>query len=341
MTDKKSYKEKVSELKSIILPAKSVLIVTHDYPDPDCIASSFGVQQLLLHWGVESTQIAFGGFVGRAENRAMIRFINIQTVPLMLIEFSDFDRNILVDSFPGDGNVSLKPEIIVDAVIDHHPHKSKVSKPSYFDLRKDVGSTSTIITQYLRAEQCPISRSLATALFYGIKTDTHRLSRNVSAEDIECYKYLFDLVDHLALSKIELPDRDGEYFNILHRSAESMTLYEKKLGHAHLGTVSSPDYIAEMADLYHSLEDLEWMLCSGIFKSQIFFSIRSKNDETAGAKAEKIARRLNGSGGGHNTMAAGRIPVENSNFDKAITDFVEVCKKILKLKDITGHTILR
>ena len=341
MTGKTSYNKKVKEFKKTILPASSVLIVTHDYPDPDCIASSFGVQQLLQHWGVSSSQIAFGGFVGRAENRAMIRFTNIQTVPLMLIEFSDFDRIILVDSFPGDGNVSLKPDITVDAVIDHHPHKSKRNKPRFFDIRKDVGSTSTIITQYLKAEECEISRNLATALFYGIKTDTHRLSRNVSPEDIACYKMLFDAVDHLALSKIELPDRDAEYFNILHRSAESMTLYDKKLGHTHLGTVSSPDYIAEMADLFHSLEDLEWMLCSGIFKNQIFFSIRSKNDETAGIKAEKIAHKMNGSGGGHSTMAAGRVPVEGARFDAAVVEFIEVCKKLLKIKNISGHTILR
>ncbi len=341
MPYKKSYKEKVRELKSKILPATSVLIVTHDYPDPDCIASSFGVQQLLIHWGVENTQIAFGGFVGRAENRAMIRFTNIQTVPLMLIEFSDFDHIILVDSFPGDGNVSLGPKIKVDAVIDHHPYSSKRNMPFYHDIRKDVGSTSTIITQYLKAEKCTISKNLATALFYGIKTDTHRLSRNVSTEDIKCYKYLFDLVDHMALSKIELPDRDAEYFNILHRSAESMTLYEKTFGHTHLGTISNPDYIAEMADLFHSLENLEWMLCSGIFKNQIFFSIRSKNDDTAGRIAEKIARKLKGSGGGHNTMAAGRIPIKDSLFDKTMTDFINIFKTFLKIQNIPGQTILR
>jgi nanoRNase/pAp phosphatase (c-di-AMP/oligoRNAs hydrolase) len=341
MTEKMSYKKKVNEFKKSILPASSVLIVTHDYPDPDCIASSFGIQQLLLHWGIDSVQIAFGGFIGRAENRAMIRFTNIQTVPLMLIDFSDFDRIILVDSFPGDGNVSLKPNVKVDAVIDHHPPISKKNLPFYHDIKDDVGSTSTIITQYLKAEKCKISKNLATALFYGIKTDTHRLSRNVSSEDIDCYKFLFDRVDHLALSKIELPDRDAEYFNILHRSAESMTLYEKKLGHTHLGTVSNPDYIAEMADLFHSLEALEWMLCSGIFKNQIFFSIRSKNDETAGIKAEKIAKKFNGSGGGHNTMAAGRIPVKDSLFEEAVTDFIDVCKIILNIQDIHGQTILR
>ncbi len=333
-------KNNVEAFKQSILPAKSVLIVTHDYPDPDCIASSFGIQELLKLWGVETIQIAFGGFVGRAENRAMIRFANVQTLPLMLIEFEDYDRIILVDSYPGDGNVSLAPEITIDAVIDHHPHKPPDSVPYFFDIRDDVGATSTIITEYLVSENCPISKNLATTLFYGIKTDTHHLSRKVSPDDVHYYKFLFDLVDHEALSKIELPDRDAEYFNILHRSAESMRIFDKKVGHTHLGTITNPDYIAEMADLFHSLENLEWMLCSGLFKNQIFFSIRSKISEEAGIKAEYIAKKLNGSGGGHTTMSAGRIPLNSEENGAALRRFVDTFVHAFNLADNEGHTIL-
>jgi nanoRNase/pAp phosphatase (c-di-AMP/oligoRNAs hydrolase) len=82
-----------------------------------------------------------------------------------------------------------------------------------------------------------------------------------------------------------------------------------RVGYTHLGDVTAPDHIAEIADLFHSLDCLEWMVVSGVFEDQIFFSVRSKETETAGVHAEAMASRLNGTGGGHSSMAAGRIPM--------------------------------
>lgn len=340
MNNENFYKEKAKELKNHIIPSTSSLIVTHDYPDPDCIAAAFGFQLLLSHWGVKTSQITFGGFVGRAENRAMIRFLNIQTIPLMLIEFSDYDRTIVVDTFPGDGNISLEINHPVDIVIDHHPHKHLQDMNTYYDIQKNIGSTSTIITKYLIAEQCPIPSNVATALFYGIKTDTKQLARNISRDDIECYKYLFELINHKDLSNIESPDRDTEYFKVLHRAVESMTFFDDSLGYTHLGVVSTPDYIAEIADLFHSLENLEWMICSAIFKKQIFFSIRSRHKEIAGINAKKIAKKMDGYGGGHATMAAGRIPIEDKLVDKELNKFSSNLLRIFKIKKRDGRKIL-
>ncbi len=333
--------KKVAELKERIVPASSVLIVTHDFPDPDCIAAAFGIQQLLAHWGVKASQITFGGFVGRAENRAMVRFLNIQAVPLMLIELSDFERIIMVDSFPGEGNVSFGSNSPIDAVIDHHPHFTAENESFFSDIRKEIGATCTIITKYLLCEQVPINSKVATALFYGIKTDTNDLSRHVSKDDLECYKYLFNLIDHMALSQIEYPDRDAEYFRILHRSAESMTVYNNSVGHSHIGSISTPDYIAEIADLLHSLENLEWMICSALFKNHIYFSIRSKKEETAGINAEKIAMELHGNGGGHFTKSAGQIPIQNGSVDETVEEFIKTFKTVFNIENSIGHSILK
>lgn len=299
------YSEKVEEFRRTILPAQSVLILTHDYPDPDCIAAALGIAHLCGTWGVASPVISFGGFVGRAENRAMVRFLNITMVPYVLIEVKDFERIVLVDSFPGKGNISLPSTVAVNAVIDHHPAPTG-DFPFFNDIRKDFGATSTIITQYLLEAGCTIPPQLATALFYGIKTDTGDMRRDVSPWDLDCYKYLFNHIDHQLLSYIEYPDRDIEFFRLLLRASESAISFDT-LGYTHLGNVSTPDYVAEMTDLFHSLEKIEWMVCTGIFKNQIFFSIRSKNLNTAGTKAELLARRLGGSGGGHGRAAAGRI----------------------------------
>jgi len=325
-----NFSSKVESLRSHIIPASSVLILTHDFPDPDCLASAFGISHLLSFWGIKSSVISFGGFVGRAENRAMIRFLNIRTVPFVLTEINDFERIILVDCFPGKGNVSLPATTQVHAIIDHHPNEPSPDESFFHDIRKDYGATSTIITKYLLSAHCPISPKLATALFYGIKTDTGDMRREVAPDDIECYKFLFDIMDHKLLSLIENPDRDIEYFKILHYATLSAVHYDT-VGYTHLGNVTTPDYVAEMADLFHSLEKLEWMICSGIFKNQIFFSLRSKNSDSAGIFAEKIAMIFGGSGGGHARVAAGRVPLNENDPNKVLDKFEYTLKDVFSI----------
>ncbi|MBN1306695.1 MAG: DHH family phosphoesterase [Chitinispirillaceae bacterium] len=323
-----------AQFKASIVPAKSVLILTHDYPDPDCIAAAFGTSHLCVFWGVPSPVVSFGGFVGRAENRAMVRFLDIAMVPFVLIDVKEFEKIILVDSFPGKGNISLPPSVVVNAVIDHHPAPPDTAIGCFQDIRNDIGATSTIITKYLLEAHCPITQKLATALFYGIKTDTGDMRRDVSPHDLDCYKYLFDLIDHRLLSYIEYPDRDVEYFRLLHRAVRSGTSYED-LGYIHLGSISTPDYVAEMADLFHALEKLEWMICSGIFRNQIFFSIRSKKMNTSGFQAERLVRQLGGSGGGHGRAAAGRIqilPHETAN--NKMEQFELIFKELFALQSV-------
>lgn len=327
------FKKRVRELKDSMSDASAALIVTHDFPDPDCIGAAFGLQQLLKEWNIDA-RIAFGGFVGRAENRAMVRHLNIQTIPLALIDYSDYDRILMVDSFPGSGHVSLPLDKNVDVIIDHHPNEIPEDSTTFYEIIPQIGSTSTIITSYLEAEGIKIKPAVATALFYGIKTDTNDMSVNVTEADLNSYQILFDNMDHIALSNIESPQRDLEYFKILHRATEA-TKYFEKVGYTHLGEVSSPDFVAEIADLFHSYVKLEWMFSTAIFKNQLFFSVRSKVDCSAGKKAEKIAKSLGGHGGGHSTKAAGQIPIpENREQNELVAEFYQKFLEMLNISSI-------
>ena len=102
------FAEKINAFHDRVIGAKSPLIMTHDYPDPDCIASGYGVSHLLSFWGMENSVISFGGFVGRAENRAMIRYLNIRAIPFRCsLKSQGLRLLIVVDLFPGSNDVSL------------------------------------------------------------------------------------------------------------------------------------------------------------------------------------------------------------------------------------------
>jgi Exopolyphosphatase-related proteins len=313
--------------------------MTHDYPDPDCIASAYGVAHLLSFWGMENSIISFGGFVGRAENRAVIRYLNIRTIPYVLLEIKDYDCIIVVDCFPGNNNVSLPPGISVNAVLDHHRVTIPDNAPFFHDVRKDIGATSTIVTEYMLSAGCPITAKLATGLFYGIMTDTGDMRRDTTAEDLACYKILFDKMDHRLLSQIEHPDRDVEFFKMLYRAAQSIVIFES-VGYIHLGQVSSPDYVGEMVEIFHSLESNEITICTGIFKKNIFFSIRSKNRDEAGISSENIAKALNGGGGGHGKAGAGRFPFIAAKGEEIINNFISLFKEAFNISHVQGVHIV-
>jgi nanoRNase/pAp phosphatase (c-di-AMP/oligoRNAs hydrolase) len=277
--------------------------------------------------------------VGRAENRALVRLLDISALPAKLLDFSGFDRVILVDAVPGGGNVSLPAGTRVDAVFDHHLRTPQGPVPYFWDIRGDVGATSTLVTLYLLAAKVPISAGLATALFYGIKTDTSNMGRDAFPEDRACCKILFDLLDQALLSQIERPERDIDFFQTLHRAAVSMRLCGP-FGHVQLGKVAAPDLVGEMADFFHPLESLEWTLCSGVFENSLFFSVRSKKDENAGLVAEQIGAAFSGSGGGHGRMGAGRIPVSAMPGKDLPAALGKVVKKILGVLDLPEKPLL-
>ncbi len=73
----------------------------------------------------------------------------------------------------------------------------------YKDIRADYGSTSTILTEHLRAVDANISERTATAMLYAIKSDTLFFNRQANRVDIEAFSYLYPLADAALIRKME------------------------------------------------------------------------------------------------------------------------------------------
>src|SRR5207248_10203430 len=130
--------------------------------------------------------------------------------------------------------------------------------------------TSTIVTQYLRASRLVAGPALATALFYGIKSDTRDLGREVEGADVDCYNWLFPHVDKQALSRIEHPPVPGRYFAAYHTAYERARLHGN--GHAcvvHLGDGYVPEIVPEVAERLGSAERLRWSPPTGPYMGEL------------------------------------------------------------------------
>ena len=283
-----------------------ILVMCHNNPDPDSIASAAALKSIFYQKLRRKVVIGYGGTIGRAENRSLIRRLKIDMVHVKDIDFKKFSVICLVDSQPRTGNNSVPAAIIPNIVIDHHPLRSITRKAPFHDVRPDYGSTSTIVTEYLRELDLQVDKILATALFYGLKTDTNGLLRSSIKADLDAFNFLFPRIAPKILASIENPEIPRSYY-LKFADAIGKSVQYKDVIISNMGRLNNPDIPAEMADFLLRMENIRWTLCMGEFKDQLIMSVRtSRRGEWAGKIAIKILRGL-GTGGGHEKAAGGRV----------------------------------
>jgi nanoRNase/pAp phosphatase (c-di-AMP/oligoRNAs hydrolase) len=303
--------DRLKQLSQVVKGKRKVLIITHNNPDPDSVASAWALKYILQHYCKVSSVLVYGGIVGRSENRAMIKYLRIEVKPFREINLRNYSAIALVDTQPNAGNNPLPRSIKANIVIDHHPLRSSAKDAEYIDVRPEYGSTSSILAQYCidfcRATGKELDKKLATALFYGIKSDTRDLGREASEEDIKSVTSLYPLLLLRVLSKIEYPKVSREYVRAIDRAFKESMVYRDALI-VDIGSLSNPDMIAEMADSLLRIEGIEWVLSLGRYNSDLFFSLRTtKRKGNAGRIAITMAKGLGGSAGGHDMIAGGRF----------------------------------
>lgn len=292
------------------IKSKHVYIQTHNFPDPDAIASAFGLQRLLEARGIMAT-ICYNGRIDRVSTLRMIEElgINLRNVE----EISDMtkkDEIILVDSQKGNINVDdMIGEIIV--CIDHHP-SNNVNDYKFADIRKEIGSCSSIVGEYFIENSIEMNTFTATALIYGIKIDTANLSRGVSKVDLDMFYYLYprcdmNIVQRLEYSVVQIED--------LHAYANAINSIEIKDGISFANTgVDCPEaLIATISDFMMSIVNVYLSVVYARKAEGIKLSVRSKYSGCDAGKLCKIALKGYGDGGGHAHMAGGFVPFTGDN----------------------------
>jgi nanoRNase/pAp phosphatase (c-di-AMP/oligoRNAs hydrolase) len=302
-------RKKLSRLLKLARGRKRGLVLTHDNPDPDSIASAVALALVLERKAGVTMHVAYGGIIGRAENIAFVRVLKLPVEPVSKIVFDDYELLALVDTQQNVGNHALPIHLTADVVIDHHPMREEDQVPVPFSDIGNTGATSTLLTQYLRAARLEPGAELATALYYGIKADTRDLERQTRNPDVDSYLWLFPKIDRELLSKIEHPDVPARYFQLYHAAIERAKVYSSAVI-TDMGEVYSPDMVAEVAERLSFLDTAVWSLAYGSYRSQLYLSLRvSDRRMKAGKLIRDLTQDLGGSAGGHGSMAGARLPL--------------------------------
>ncbi len=302
-------KERLAKLLAVLEGARTVLIVMQNNPDPDAIAAAAGLRQIANGLAGTTCSLAHGGTIGRAENEALVRYLGLNTRPLASLDLERFDRIAMVDAQPGAGNVSLDAAVRLDIVIDHHPIRRETRRARFTDIRRRYGATSSILFEYLRAGDIEIDAPLATALVYGIRSDTQDLGRESTRADIEAFLSLYPSANARALGRIVAAPLSRAYFGRLRSVLDNATVYGNRIVTS-LEGLDTPEMIAESADLLLRVDGVTWTLCFGTIDGWLHLSLRTLDRERhAGTVARRLAGRR-GFGGGHQALAAAQIPLQ-------------------------------
>ncbi|MFO7870616.1 MAG: DHH family phosphoesterase [Kiritimatiellia bacterium] len=321
--------KKVDQIRRVLEGKKSLLIVMQDYPDPDALASAAGLKALAGTVARVQCSIAHGGIIGRSENRALARYLDLNLRKARDVDPRRFGATAMVDTQPGTGNNFLEPSVVPDIVIDHHPVGKNARRSQFTDIRGNYGAASTIIYEYLKEAGSAVDVKLATGLIYGIRSDTQDLGRETTQADIDAFLALYPIANKRMLSSIERERVPEGYFRLLSAGLRNALVYGDCVV-ANLEKIDNPDMIGEVAELLLRREKTAWVLCFGFYADRALFSLRTcAKGAVAGETARKVAGR-GATGGGHDAIGAGQIPLERNTREVRERTAQSITKRFLE-----------
>lgn len=290
-----------------ICKGKTVWIQTHNFPDPDAIASAFALQELLGHFGI-AARLCHDGEIDKLSSVKMLTRLGAELHPYREIRdmMRPDDTIILVDCQKNAGNTT---DFIGNeaAVIDHHP-TFEGAEYEYADLRI-TGACASLIADYFQALSVEPSRNAATALLYGMRMDTLQFSRGVTGFDIEMFGFLFPFVDQTLLQELETNNMEFGDLHAYGASIDHIRVFGV-VGFSYLDFECPDALVGMLSDFLLSLVEVEVVVLYAKRKGGFKFSFRSERaDVNAGILAQSGLKDW-GSGGGHAAMAGGFVSSE-------------------------------
>ncbi|ANM30213.1 hypothetical protein ABI59_12445 [Acidobacteria bacterium Mor1] len=293
-----------------------MLILTHDYPDPDALAAAFALQHLLAQGYEIKSRIAYGGVVGRQENRAMVELLELPAYKLRATDFERYEHVALVDTQPRFENNPFpaserKPTLIVD---QHKPVSSPDAELALIDT--GCGASCVIVARALLIKGIEIPKPVATALAYGILSDTQDLYRANRRDVVNTYLEIIHNCDMHILAKIRNPVRKRGFFSGVGRTIEGASAYRGLLV-SHLGEVHNPDLVAQMADFLLTYENSRWAFCTGRYDGRLYLSLRSDRGRTDAGEVLRSVVDNPRDAGGHGTVGGGSFALPEEADEEA------------------------
>lgn len=298
----------VLKLKAMVRPNDSMAILMYGSPDPDAVASSMALCELLR----QIAQISSCTFIAtepvvRQQNADFIKAMKVEIQLLKNVDLKAYNIIAIVDAQPTFFGDALK-DIQTKIVFDHHPCTT-VWHAELADIREHYGALSTVLTEYLLAAKAKIPKSLFTALLYGIKTDTNNFERDMILEDIGAYYFNFARANRQLIRRIEMNQIPERFLKHYDHAYHHKRRYRDRII-SFLGKVESVDACVQVADFFLRVVNIYYVIVAGIYKERLVIIFRGDGYRQHCGEIAKMAFGKYGSAGGHKSAARVEISME-------------------------------
>lgn len=307
---------------SDLLKYDPIVVQCHDNPDADAIASGYAVYTYLKMQGKQVRLVYGGRNIIRKSNLVMM--VKELEIPIENVRHTSAEEPaellVTVDCQYGEGNVTLYPAQNV-AVIDHH----RVSKtlPKLHEVQSNLGACATLVWNMLKDEGINPNEDekLATALYYGLFTDTGNLEEIYHEKDMELRdnaRFHTGLLTRLRNANISIEELETAGAALLRCDYnEQYRFAVVKAGPC------DPNVLGLISDMVLEVDSIDVCVVFAIQPNGVKLSIRSCDEDIkANELAAKLCRDI-GSGGGHQVKAGGILQM-----DLLTKEYETYCRKI-------------
>lgn len=305
---------------------QTIYIQCHDSPDADALGSGYGLYSYFRDMG-KDVHLIYAG-LNRITKPGLLMMVEKLSIPIEYVEeLPPCDALITVDcQYKGGNIIPFKADRI--AMVDHHPCCVPIDE--WCHIESECGSCCTVVWDLLVEAGYDVNSDIrvATALYYGLYSDTGQLSEIYHPKDrnmrdsLQIDRELLEMMISSNLSRHELGI-----------AGEALTRYYYDTEHCFAMVKTrpcDPNLLGVISDLVIQAATID--LCVVYNETTIGYklSVRSsKKQIEASLLATKVIGEM-GSGGGHRNKAGGFIL--RKNFRKAYPkrEFSEVLRERIR-----------
>lgn len=305
--------------------AQRILVVSHVRPDGDAIGSLLGMGLSLQATGKEVQMVLADGVPASFRHLAGSEQIHTQVEGpfdlIAVLDCSDLDRvGSALDGLP-----------VPDLNVDHHPTNLNFARINL--VEEQAVATAEMLALYLPVCGFPITEAVASALLFGLITDTLGFRTNnmtpkalrVAADLMEAGGDLPTLYYHGLIKRTyEAAKYWGAGLSRLQREGRmvwtTLTLADRRA----IGYPGRDD--ADLINVLSSLEDVDVVI---VFNEQPGGRIKVSWRSQPGIDVAQVALRFGG--GGHKAAAGAEI---EGSLDEVQAQVLEATKKLLLIESL-------
>ena len=327
---KSRHRPRAAKLLRVLTGKKNILVTTHLHPDPDALAASSAMAELLRkHLPEAKVSMSIKGRVAGGINATFAKLCDLELVPWEEEKLGEYDAILLLDTQPLSAYSPLPKTIEPSAVIDHH--RGRHSKPHcpFCDIRTDVGATSSIIFSYYKELEEQISPKMAASLLFAIESDLAGAAGTPNELDNIALSNLTLIADTHRLYQMRYVSLPRSYYEAYSSALTNAVYYDNAII-SHIDQIDSLEQPAVMADFLLRFDESQWALVTAVHEDRLILSLRTQSKTLSAADMIRKLLRNWGEGGGHRTKAGGFIPLANGT-----------PTEIARLRDVLRRRYLR